>query len=75
MCANYYIVSKLGGWGTAIFSERLIKDCLSTVWDNRVLNHAYQVFGGRPKVILEAANNILPEDLKMRLGEMITRSV
>jgi uncharacterized protein (DUF362 family) len=75
MCANYYIVSKLGGWRTAIFSERLTKDYLNTVWDNRILNHAYQVFGGQPKVILEAANDILPEDLKMRLGEMITPEV
>jgi len=75
MCANYYIVGKLGGLGAAIFSERLTKDYLNTVWDNRVLNHAYKVFGGRPKVILEAANDILPEDLKTRLSEMTTHSV
>ena len=32
------------------------------------------VFGGMPRVILEAANNALPENLKKRLNEMTTRS-
>ena len=71
---NYYVVNKLGGWGPTLASEKLIKNDIQAIWDDRVLNQAYQVFAGIPKVILEAANNALPEDLKNRLSKMTTRS-
>jgi len=71
---NRWVVSKLGGWSPAIASERLNKDNLKTIWDDRVLNNAYRVFGGVPKVILEAANGALPQDLKKRLSEMTALS-
>jgi uncharacterized protein (DUF362 family) len=71
---NYYIVNKLGGWGPMLASEKLTKNDINAIWDDRVLNHAYQVFGGMPRVILEAANNALPEDLQKRLSEMTSRS-
>ncbi len=67
---NRWVVSKLGGWRPALSSERLTKNKLNTIWDDRVLNHAYRVFGGVPKVVLEAANGALREDLRKRLGEM-----
>jgi uncharacterized protein (DUF362 family) len=70
---NYYVVNKLGGWGPMLASEKLIKNDIHAIWDDRVLNQAYQVFGGMPEVILEAANNVLPEDLRKRLSEMTTR--
>jgi uncharacterized protein (DUF362 family) len=72
---NYYVVNKLGGWGPTLASEKLIKNDIQAIWDDRVLNQAYQVFDGMPRVILEAANNALPEDLKNRLSKMTTRSV
>jgi len=72
---NYYVVKKLSGWGPTLASEKLTKNDINTIWDDRVLNRAYQVFGGMPRVILEAANNVLPENLKKRLSEMATRSV
>lgn len=53
-------------------SERLTRNNIHTIWDDRVLNHAYHVFGGMPLVSLEAANNVFPEDLKKRLTEMTT---
>jgi len=71
---NYYVVNKLGGWGPTLASEKLTKNDLNAIWDDRVLNHAYQVFGGMPRVILEEANSTLPEDLKKRLSEMTSRS-
>ena len=71
---NYYVVNKLGGWKPTLASERLIKNDIHAIWDDRVLNQAYQVFGGMPRVTLDAANNALPEDLKNRLSEMTTRS-
>jgi len=71
---NHYVVSKLGGWGPTLASEKLTKNEINAIWDDRVLNHAYQVFGVMPKVILEAANNAIPEDLKKRLTEATARS-
>ena len=71
---NYYVVNKLGGWGPMLASEKLNKNDIHAIWDDRVLNQAYQVFGGIPKVILEAANNAFPKDLKSRLSEMTTPS-
>jgi uncharacterized protein (DUF362 family) len=71
---NHYVVNKLGGWGPTLASEKLTKNDIHAIWDDRVLNRAYQVFGGMPRVILEAANNALPEDLKRRLSKMTTRS-
>ena len=68
---NKWIVDKLGGWRTALASEKLTRNDINTIWDDRALNQAYQVFGGMPLVTLEAANNVLPEDLKKRLGEIV----
>ena len=71
---NHYVVNKLGGLGPTLTSEKLTKNDIKVIWDDRVLNHAYQVFGGMPQVILEAANNAIPEDLKKRLSKMTTHS-
>ena len=68
--ANRWVVGKLGGWRPVLSSERLAKNKLKTIWDDRVLNHAYNIFGGVPKVILEAANGAVPYDLKKRLSDM-----
>ena len=36
----------------------------NTIWNDRVLNRAYQVFGNMPAVVLEPANDVLPQALK-----------
>jgi len=69
---KYYIVRKLGGWESAFASEKLSRKDINTIWDDRVLNRAYQVLGGKPKVILQAANDAVPEDLRNRISEMVT---
>jgi uncharacterized protein (DUF362 family) len=74
MANRFLIVRKLGGWGPAFTCEKLTRNDIQTIWDDRVLNHAYKVFGEIPKVILEAANDGVPENLKKRLSEMITLS-
>ncbi len=70
--ANRWVVGKLGGWGPALSADRLIKNNLMAIGDDRVLNQAYRIFGGRPRVIIEAANRTLPAELKNRLSAMIT---
>jgi len=69
---KYYIVRKLSGWGPAFSSEKLTRNDINTIWDDRVLNRAYEVLGGKPKVILQAANNAVPDDLRSRLSKMVT---
>jgi len=72
--ANHYVVSKLGGSRSALLSEKLTKNDINAIWDDRVLNYAYQAFGGVPQVILEAANNVIPADLQKRLRDKTTPS-
>jgi uncharacterized protein (DUF362 family) len=72
---NHAVVSWLSGWGTALASETLTKDDLNNIWDDRVLIHACEVFGGVPAIILEPANKEFPEDLKTRLGMMTTYQI
>jgi uncharacterized protein (DUF362 family) len=69
---NHWVVSKLGGLGQAVDSERLTRNDINTLWDDRVLNRAYQVFGNMPAVVLEPANDVVPQALKKRLAECTT---
>ncbi len=71
---KYYIVRRLGGWGSAFASEKLTRNDITTIWEDRVLNRAYKVYGGVPKVILQAANNTVPQDMRNRISEMVTLS-
>jgi uncharacterized protein (DUF362 family) len=69
--ANHWIVSMLGGLKPALFSEKLTRNDINAIWDDRVLNRAYQIFGGAPRISFIAANNLLSEKLRKRLSEMI----
>lgn len=68
--ANHIVTSWLGGWGPAISSETLSKDQLNTIWDDRVITRACEVFGGVPVVVLEQVNTTLPQEVRERLGNM-----
>ena len=70
--ANHWVVSKLGGLGQAVDSERLTRNDINTIWDDRVLNCAYQVYGNMPAVVLEQANAVVPQALKARLAKGTT---
>ncbi|MBF0497455.1 MAG: hypothetical protein HQK58_12915, partial [Deltaproteobacteria bacterium] len=69
---NRWITYKLGGWQPALASERLTRLDNQTIWDDRTLNRAYQIFGGMPKLTIDAANNALSEELRKQLSEMTT---
>ncbi|MBF0552215.1 MAG: DUF362 domain-containing protein [Deltaproteobacteria bacterium] len=69
---NHWITYKLGGWQPALASERLTRPDNNTIWDDRTLNRAYQIFGGVPRVTVDAANPALPEELRKQLSEMTT---
>ena len=68
--ANHMVVKWLGGWGQAFSSQRLFRKDIVSILDDRTLNHAYRVFGGRPKVILNAANDGIPIEIRNRLSGM-----
>jgi uncharacterized protein (DUF362 family) len=68
--ANSIVTGWLGGWRSALTSETMAKNSLDAVWDDRVLNHSYEIFGGVPKVLLETVNDAFPEALKNRLAGM-----
>jgi len=72
--ANRVIVGWLRDWKTALFAEKLVKNALNSVGDDRVLKHSYQVLGGRPAIALKAVNDLVPEDLQRRLREGSTPS-
>ena len=61
---NRVVVGLLSDWKTALAFETLTKSALESIWDDRVLYHAYQVFGGRPEIALEAANDFVPHCLQ-----------
>lgn len=69
---NHWVVTNLDGLESALASERLARNDIHTIWDDRGLNRAYEVLGGVPPVTLASANSAIPEDLKRRLGEMTT---
>jgi uncharacterized protein (DUF362 family) len=70
--ANYYVVGKLDTWTSFLNSEAVVKDRLTTIWDDPVLSHAHRVFGGVPQIALEASDKVVSEGLKKRLSEMVT---
>jgi uncharacterized protein (DUF362 family) len=69
---NRMIVGWLGGWKEALAAEAFTKNALDSIWDDRALNHAYKVLGGRPGIAFKVANDLVPADLRRRLGEMTT---
>jgi uncharacterized protein (DUF362 family) len=68
--ANHVVVGWLGGWGQAFSSESFTKNNLFTVWDDRVLNQAYRIFHGVPRIALVEANDAIPGDLLRNLHSM-----
>ena len=72
---NHWVVGKLGGWLAALTPECLTRNQINTIWDDRVLNRAFQVLGGRPEVNVKTANRSVPGDLERRLAAMTTPPV
>lgn len=73
--ANRWVVKLLGGIVQAAGAEKLVRNDLQTIWDDRVLKRAFQLDGGIPQLKLIEANPVVPIDLKRRLTSMTTASV
>ncbi|MBW2084523.1 MAG: DUF362 domain-containing protein [Deltaproteobacteria bacterium] len=70
---NRMVVRWLGGREQSRKAEKLIRNDLNTIWDDRVLNRAYQLWGGVPKVTLVNVNGRVSDDIMKKLTAMTTR--
>jgi uncharacterized protein (DUF362 family) len=69
--ANRVVTGMLGGIGAALSAERLERYDLDTVWDDRILRRAFDVFGGVPRVELADVNDGVPAALEQRLAAAV----
>jgi uncharacterized protein (DUF362 family) len=70
--ANRWVVKLLSGMVQAVGAETLVRKNLETIWDDRALRRAFQLFGGVPQLKFIEANSGVPADLKRRLAAMTT---
>ena len=54
--------------------HKLVKDKIENIWDDQVLNHAFQICNGIPKVKIKSIDNILNDKLLQKLQEFVTFS-
>jgi uncharacterized protein (DUF362 family) len=70
--ANHWVVRRLGGWGPTFSAEKLTRNDIATIWDDRVLGRAFQIFGGVPAVVVEAMNDLARGGVARRLTSLVT---
>jgi uncharacterized protein (DUF362 family) len=70
---NRFVVSRLGNLREAAQSEKLIRNDINTIWDDRVLNRAYQVFDGIPEVRLINLEKTVPQETIDKLAKMVLK--
>jgi uncharacterized protein (DUF362 family) len=70
---NRLVVMRLGGPGEAARAERLLRNDIDSIWDDRVLNRAYEVFGGIPEVELVDVGDSVPQEVEEGLAGMVSR--
>jgi uncharacterized protein (DUF362 family) len=68
---NRLVVMRLGGLGEAWQAEKLVRNDMDSIWDDRVLNRAYEVFGGIPRVELVDVGDSVPPETLAKLAEMV----
>jgi uncharacterized protein (DUF362 family) len=71
---NSIVVKWLGTLTNSLMSESLVKNDLKQIWDDRVLNHAYKIFGGIPDIHLENVQNTVSEKMLNTLHTMVRLS-
>ena len=71
---NRIVVMLLGGIEDAWNAEKLVRNDIERIRDDRVLNRAYEVFGGIPRVNLIDAEDSVPREMTEKLQEMVSKS-
>ena len=70
--ANRWVVNLLGGIVQATGAEKLLRNDLEAIWDDRVLRRAFELFGGVPQLRFIEANSGVPIELRRRMTTMTT---
>ena len=70
--ANRWVVNLLGGIVQATGAEKLLRNDLEAIWDDRVLRRAFELFGGVPQLRFIDSNSSVPDELRRRLTTMTT---
>jgi uncharacterized protein (DUF362 family) len=70
--ANRWVVNLLGGIVQAARAEKLLRNDLEAIWDDRVLRRAFELFGGVPQLRFVEANSSVSKELRQRLTTMTT---
>jgi uncharacterized protein (DUF362 family) len=66
--ANRVVTFLLGGVAEAMRTEILVRNDVSSIWDDRVLRRGFEVFGGIPDLHLKVANAMLPSPTRDKLA-------
>ncbi len=69
---NRFVVMRLGSFRDAWQTEKLVRNDIDSIWDDRVLNRAYQVFDGIPNVNLVNVGGLVPKEIEEGLIEMVS---
>lgn len=69
---NRFVVSRLGGLKKALHAEGIKRNDIDSIWDDRVLNRAYEVFGGIPEVKLINVEKTTPQEIIDALKDMVS---
>jgi uncharacterized protein (DUF362 family) len=70
---NRFVVSRLGNFRDALYAEKLKRNDIQSIWDDRVLNRAFQVFDGIPKVRFINVQNSTPQEIVDILTELVSK--
>ena len=68
---NRWITSLLAGIFKALTADSLKRNNLRTIWDDRILARAYQLFGGVPRLDLAEANPSVPAGTTGHLADEV----
>ncbi|MFO7965921.1 MAG: DUF362 domain-containing protein [Desulfobacterales bacterium] len=68
---NRWVVHMLGGLRQSLFVEKLARNDLDTIWDDRIIRRACGIFEGMPNVELASIDRSVPTELINRLQMMI----
>jgi uncharacterized protein (DUF362 family) len=64
---NRVVVGWLGGFGTALSAEGLQRHSFETPWEDRVLQRAYEITAGVPRIEVRDESRSVPAELRQRL--------
>jgi hypothetical protein len=70
--ANRWVVNLLGGIAQAAGADKLLRNDLEVIWDDRVLRRAFELIGGVPQLRFIEANSSVSKELRQRLTTMTT---